>query len=283
MIFMCALASATIIAVGFVAYAYLVEPYMIRLTKIEIDYPDLPASLDGLTICHLSDMHAYRIGKLEAMLGKLLAGLDVDLCAITGDTVSTGAGLAGLHMIFYGIKPRLGIFAVPGNGDYKLGIPIEQIADEFKKVGIRLLFNESVAIPVDGEALHIIGVDDPHSGRDDLELAESGVTGDGFRLLLAHSPDILVSVREDSADLILSGHTHGGQVRLPFIGAVWLHCKHHLGIDMGHFGPQRLSGILKRELPHTHLYVSRGLGGSGIRARFMCPPEVAVITLRKNA
>lgn len=280
MAFMDALITAVLIGVGFTLYIYLVEPYMIRVTRIEIPFPDLPPSLDGLTICHLSDIHATRITKLEALIGRALADIDADLCVVTGDIISGRDGLTALPLIFSEFKPRLGTYAVTGNGEYKTGIPIQDIADALGRVGVRLLRNESTSV-CDG-TLQIIGVEDPHRRRDDLAKAEEGATRDGFRLLLAHSPDILVKVHQDSADLILAGHTHGGQVRLPFVGALWLHTHERLGIAMGYFDPKALSTILKRDLPRTHLYVSRGLGGSGIRARFMCPPEIAILTLRRR-
>lgn len=276
--FVSALATATVLVVTWCVYAYFIEPALISTTHTDLSFPDLPESLDGLTICHISDIHSVKSGYFEASVGKALSRLDVDIIAITGDTISLRRGFDAIPVLFGGLKPRLGAFAVLGNGEHKAGIPASEFGDELRRVGIRLLVNESVDM-LDG-ALHVIGVDDPHRQCDDLDQAESRVAGDGFRLLLAHSPDILVKVREDTAHLILAGHTHGGQIRFPFLGALWLHCHHKLGLAMGHFDPDRLSEILRRKMPSTHLYVSRGLGGSSIRARFMCRPEIAIITLR---
>ena len=280
--FLGAIITATFIVLGWCIYAYFIEPFLIRTTRMELSFPNLPQPLDGFTICQLSDIHSVKAGQFESILGKALSGLEVDLCVVTGDIVSSRRGLESLPVMFGGLNPRLGTFAVPGNGDYKSGVPITEIADELREVGVRLLRNESVTLTQDGAALHVIGADDPHRRLDDLEQAESLIAGDGFRLLLAHSPDILVRVREETAHLILAGHTHGGQIRIPFLGALWLHCHEPLGIAMGYFGPERLSAILKRTMPDTRLYVTRGLGGSSVRARFMCRPEIVIITLRRG-
>jgi uncharacterized protein len=277
-----AIITATCIVLGWCVYAYFIEPFLLRTTRMELSFPNLPESLDGFTICQLSDIHSVKAGQFEAVLGKALSRIEADLCVVTGDIVSSRRGLEALPVVFRGLKPRLGTLAVPGNGDYRFGVPITEIADGLREVGVRLLRNESVTLAQDGGALHIMGVDDPHRRLDDLDQAESLVAVGGFRLLLAHSPDILVRVREDTAHLILAGHTHGGQIRVPFLGALWLHCHEPLGIAMGYFGPERLSAILRRPMPDTRLYVSRGLGGSSVRARFMCRPEIVLITLRRG-
>lgn len=273
-----ALIAAAVLAVGFTLYAYFIEPYSIRITRLDIPFPDLPDALDGLTICHLTDIHAVNTGRLERKLGRMLSQVQADICAITGDTISARRGLNALPVVFGTLHPRLGMFAVTGNGEYRTDVPITKFAEALERNGVRLLLNESVSV---SEDFHIIGVDDPHRKRDDVAKASEGA-GSGFRLMLAHSPDILMSVGEETADLILAGHTHGGQIRVPFLGALYLHCHHPLGIAMGYFDPDQLTEITKRPLPRTHLYVSRGLGGGRIRIRFMCRPEIALITLRKH-
>lgn len=264
---------------GLLVYATFIEPLMLRLRRMEICIPNLPPSLDGFTICHLSDLHAVRFGRLETKLERILAKMDADLCVITGDIGYVPVAIEVLRRLFASFHPKLGTFAVAGNGDYKVGVPSE-IARECAEFGIRFLFNESELPSQGGRSLYVMGVDDPHRGLHDLASAQSGVTGDGFKLLLAHSPDVLVDVANDSADLILVGHTHGGQVRLPFLGAFWLHCRHNLGISRGYYPPDVLSTKLGRDLSRVHLYVTTGIGGSWIKTRFLCPPEVALITLR---
>ncbi len=272
------LIAAAVLALGFALYAFFVEPFSIEFTRLDIPFPDLPDALDGMTICHITDIHAVHTGRLERKIGCMLSQVQADICAITGDTISYRSGLSALPMLFGNLHPRLGSFAVTGNGEYKSDVPITEFSEAMRQNGVRLLLNESVSL---GENLHIIGVDDPHRKLDDVVKA-SEAAGDGFRLMLAHSPDILMRVSEGTADLILAGHTHGGQIRVPFLGALYLHTHHPLGIAMGYFSPDQLTEITKRPLPRTHLYVSRGLGGGRIRIRFMCRPEIALITLHKR-
>ena len=273
------LSVAALIVVGLAVYAWCIEPYRIRLNKIEIAIPDLPERHDGLTICHLSDTHTAKYGRLEKRIGEILAGIDADLCVITGDLLGRRAGIEALRRVLGSFKPRLGVFAVLGNGDYKLKIPVHELASDLERSGIGLLMNSHVTLSSNGEELHVIGVDDPFRALDELDGAMSGLRKDGLKLLLAHSPDILMKVADEPVDLVLAGHTHGGQVRLPFMRALWLHSRYHLDICNGYFSPQALSRILERDMAGVHLYVSRGLGSSGISARFMCAPEMVLITL----
>jgi len=276
-----AIGAAGAIGVGLAVYAFFVEPLMLRLNRIELRFPDLPQGLDGLTICHLSDIHSVWFGGIEEKLVRMLSEIDADVCAITGDIGYVPIGIEVLRRAHEALRPRLGAFFVPGNGDYKVVADIEEITRGLAGIGIRPLMNDSALVSDGDQRLCVIGVDDPYRGYDDLARALSNATGDGFKLLLAHSPDIIVDLSDDSADLVLAGHTHGGQVRIPFVGAIWLNLRHRLGISRGHYGPEALSRMLGRNLPHTHLYVSGGIGGSWFRARFMCPPEIALITLRR--
>jgi hypothetical protein len=125
-------------------------------------------------------------------------------------------------------------------------------------------------------------VDDAFSGCDDLESAMSGIPEGLPTILLTHSPDILMRLAGRAPDLILAGHTHGGQIRFPFIGALWLHSRYRLRISQGYFGADMLSRLSGGNVGAVQMYVSRGLGGSGIRSRLLCPPEIALITLHRK-
>ena len=273
---------AALAVLGAIFYAFFLEPYRVRVSGISIHIQDLPEQLDGFTICHLSDTHTGTYGRLERTLEAILAGIDADLCVITGDLIRSHEGIETLKRILGAFKPAFGLFAVPGNGDYRSGVPISQLAEELEQVGIHLLVNNCENLLINQSKWYIIGTDDPFLGLDDLELAVGGMAQGGFRLLLAHSPDILFKVGNREADLILAGHTHGGQIRLPLIGPLWLHCRYCLGVSGGYFGPEELSKLSGQDMRGVHMYVSRGLGGSGVRARFMCPPEVALVTLRRR-
>jgi len=273
---------AALLVVGLAVYAFWIEPCRIRLSRVELAIPNLPDSLDGLTICHLSDTHTSRYGRLEKITREILAGIDADLCVITGDLLRRRDGMHTLRRALSALKPRLGVFAVPGNGDYKLRVRMSELAAELTGHGINVLLNSRVTLSSNGSNLHIIGVDDPFLRLDDLTSAMSGIAEEGFRLLLAHSPDVLMSIGDRRVDLILAGHTHGGQVRLPFVGALWLHSRYRLPISDGYYDPETLSRVSSRDVSGACMYVSRGLSWSAIPIRFMCPPEIVLITLRRK-
>ena len=278
---MWALAGAGVIVLSLAVYAVLVEPFRIGLTKVEIPIPGLPKELDGLTICHLSDTHTSRYGRLEDKIYDMLLQLRADICVITGDLFDSMAGVQALDQVLEGIDPPLGVYAVLGNGDHGKNLMTpDEIVKRLSETRINLLVNSHQTVNVRNHNLRIIGVDDPFKGMDHFGRATAGLSKNGFRLLLAHSPDILSEVDGGHVDLVLAGHTHGGQVKLPILGAIWLHSNRRIPVCDGYFDSKRLSKLLKRDMAGVRMYVSRGLGSSGITARFACPPEIALITLR---
>jgi hypothetical protein len=270
-----------IVAAILIAYAFLIEPYRIRVTRLQIEIPNLPGALNGFTICHLSDLHTIKYGYIERRLNALLRGLKVDLGVITGDLADGYGKPECVADALRGFTPKLGIYAVSGNGEWGLRIPFAKLRKDLSDSGIVFLCNEHVSPFGEDGILHIIGVDDPFSQRDDPKCALQGVGDQGIRIMLAHSPDIFQHL-DDVVDLVLVGHTHGGQIRMPLIGPLWLHCRYHLGIANGYQTPEELSRRTGRSISRMRGYVSRGLGNSGIHARFLCPPEVAILTLHEK-
>lgn len=268
------------LAVALVIYVFLVEPYAVRLKKIELAIPDLPDHLRGFIICHLSDTHSAGYGRLERRIHRLLTGLEADLCVMTGDLISSPEGLDTIQRVLSGFEPKHGVYAVVGNGDYKTGLAVEEIERGLRQSKVGLLLNEHLTLRLNGGLIHVIGVDDPFRGRDKVAEAMSGMSEEGFRLMLAHAPDVLVKTKDKRIDLILAGHTHGGQVRLPFIGPIWLHSRCGLPISDGYYDGAALIREIGEIAGDTRIFVSRGLGWSGISARFLCRPEVVLITLR---
>lgn len=261
------------------AYAFWLEPYRLGVTHTEIKHPRLPNALDGFTLCHLSDTHLSRFGRLERKLARVLSSTEMDICAITGDIVNRPSGVIALRRILEAAKPKLGFYAVLGNNDYKAEMEIETLIGELENSGVRVLRNSHVSLSIGRSNIAVIGVDDPFTGLDNLELAMAGIPNDTFRILLAHSPDVALSIENKQIDLVLAGHTHGGQVRV-FGMPLWLHCRHRLGISDGWFGPEELSRRTTREMDGVHMYVSRGIASTLIRVRLGCPPEVGVIKLQ---
>lgn len=260
-------------------YMFFIEPYRLRVEQVEIYLSTLPSTLDGLSICHLSDTHFTHFGILEQKLLDSLSKTRPDICVITGDIADKPEGFDVLRRVLAAINPPLGVYAVLGNGELRLNMPSSELSRELSSLGVILLDNRHVDLSISGVNLSIIGVSDPFEGIDDLNAAMIDVPNESFKVLLAHSPDILMQMGNHQVDLILAGHTHGGQVRLPIVGALWLHCRHNLGLSCGHFKPEKLSGALGFDLADCHLYISRGIGSGALRPRLLCPPELAVLRL----
>lgn len=261
-------------------YAFFIEPFWIQVKKIDIRIPGLPPQMDGFTICHLSDIHSLSYGILEKQICHMLSEINVDMCVITGDLVQRLDATDCFKSIFESLTTKYGIYAILGNGEHKWKVDTVLLAKKLLDAKIRLMVNTSMPLDVNGCRICIVGVDDPYLGYADVSFAYKDCSSSDFELLLAHSPDVLADIGDHRPKLILSGHTHGGQVRLPFIGALWLHCRYHFGLSDGFYDPGTLSARTGKRLDGIRMYVSRGLGASIIHARFLCRPEIALLTLR---
>lgn len=261
-----ALAGAGAVSAG---YALTIEPRRIRLTVKDLSFEHLPSGLDGLTIGQLSDLHLghrYSFTNAHQAIDQLLA-TQPEIIVLTGDLVQTCAAIRRLPEVLRRLHAPLGVYAVPGNHDYWEGMT--HIATMLREHGIQLLINRHRLIERQGARLLLAGVDDHWDGRPDLELAMGGAPAHDFRILLAHCPDIADEAATAGFHLQLSGHTHGGHVRLPGLGPLCLP-RHGWRYDMGHF-----------QVGSMHLFVSRGI--SGLPLRLGCPPEVNLFQLRRIA
>lgn len=273
---------------SFLVYAFALEPYRLRLTHKVLIYPDLPPGVDGFTILHLSDLHFRRRNSHhQAQFLASLGDLDCDLVAITGDILDTSSGRSKALEVLAGLRGRLGVYAVLGNHDYAdfslkdillfrdIGSRRHQVDDLVKGLEerkIRVLDNENVSLSQGTTTLCLIGVGDTFTGHGDLAKALRGVPRDGFKLLLSHNPDLVKEV-EGKVDLVLAGHTHGGQVRFPLLGAPHRHSRL--------LGRHRPWGT--RKLGRTYLHTSPGLGTTVLPARFRAPPEATILELRTKS
>lgn len=299
------------------AYACWVERLWIDVRRlwVTVDSPGVPPA--GLRILHLSDMHLTGHGAVERLkverTVELLAAEAVDLLLVTGDFIHDDGGMdAALALIRRLPRPRLGAFACLGNHDYacyswlgpartawrtaepgdKLRAAAKRTAEMVRRIvvndrlylgehandmaifrgllaaeGIHLLDNSSHRIETDGFHLWLAGIDDLMEGRPDVPAAMAGRPAQGaLRILLAHNPDLMLDPALQQVDLALCGHVHGGQIRLPLLGS-----PHTQGT---HLSRRRASGWFQYGRAAT--YISRGLG-EGIRLRFNCRPEVALI------
>ena len=257
-------------ALAQVARVALAEPFMLSIERQEIFLPRLPKKLDGLRIVHLSDFHYGPLVNPKHLERAVRAANDLhpDLIALTGDYISQDRAYAAPCAEVVGkLRARHGVYAVLGNHDHWTDAAL--IADLFRLEGIRLLINEGSRMDVEGETFWLGGVDDTMVGLEDLSLAMAGSRAGEFKLLLAHNPTILRRAARTDIDLVLSGHTHGGQV-------TWRSEKSRSG------RPRRrmLRGLGRRG--NTQIYVTRGLGTVVLPIRYGCPPEVSVLELRST-
>lgn len=264
----------------------LVEPFSPALRTRIIRLPDLPQDLNDFRILHLSDLHTRRMGLLERRIRRLLAQTTADIAVVTGDLVDAQRGIEPLRTLLSAIQTTHGIYAVWGNSEHKpKRLPDPRLlADALRSSGVYLLNNESRLVHCRNSTIYLAGVDDPHSGHADVKKVAPTSQQADFHLLLAHSPDVLIDPLTSGFQLILCGHTHCGQIRLPLWGAIWSHTR--LGRWAGDplLTPERIAHRLRRALPQPYVVVSPGLATVGMplfTARLLCRPEVTLLRLRR--
>lgn len=242
----------------------------VEVTEIEVPIPDLPPAFDGYRILHLTDLHAGS-SLAAADPKKRLAAVEAvsrDLVAFTGDLAASRDEMDRAAEALGRLPACDGAVAVLGNHDSWHGEP--RVAAVLENHGLRVLSNSHCTVRRGGAALHIAGVGDAsYSALDDVDAAFAGIPDEAIVILLSHAPDILLKSRARRASLVLAGHTHGGQVVLPRLGALYVATR---------LGREYVSGL--HRVDGTWLYVNRGLGEIFPPMRLNCPPEAAVIVLR---
>jgi hypothetical protein len=263
-------------------YARRIEPRRVEITRYDVACPNLPPELDGLTICQLSDIHVAREERHEGCVADALRSVSADLYVLTGDLIHGERGIprlvAWLAKLSDAVRPAV---AVPGNAEHKIGVDPADVRSGLESVGVPLLVNASMRLPVRGGEVQIVGVDDPHTGFSDFEEAYRDADPALWTLLLCHSPDGVADIGDRRADLVLCGHTHGGQIRLPIVGALHAHTLRVRGLVAGWYRGEALSRAIGRDAGSMQVYISRGLGRSGVPYRLLCRPELPVFTLRR--
>jgi len=241
----------------------------IRVVHNPVTVKNLPPRFDGFTILHLSDLHVDMNAGAMARLIELVGGLRYDLCALTGDYrgktfgpfEATLQGLARVRAHLVGP-----VYGVLGNHDSIQMIP------GLEAMGIRMLLNECEAIARDDERIYLAGIDDAHYFRvDNIEKAGAEIPDGGFSILLSHTPEIFRQAAHADFDLLLSGHTHGGQICLP--GSIPITLDSRLPRRMG-AGAWRFHNMIG--------YTSVGVGSCIVAVRLNCPPEITLHQLRRG-
>jgi len=256
-------------------YSLIFEPNNIQVEKINIAIENLPESFDGAKIVHLTDFHSKNFGEREKKVLEILEDINPDFIFITGDFIDYRTKDINSCQEFWrklSNQHQGKTFGVLGNHEHWIKSPdISAIKKLLEEGGISILNNENRKIFQGNKYIYLLGVDDPDSKKDDLPKAMIGAEENIPKILLAHSPDIVDNLRGEKVDLILVGHTHGGQIRIPFVKPFWVPTK-----NRGKYA----SGLF--EIGKTILYVNCGIGMAALPVRFNCPPEIAVIELKKK-
>ena len=245
-------------------YGAVFEPQDIELVKRSIFLRGLSSKLDGSTLVHVSDFHIVRTEQVHTKMIQLIQGLHPGALIVTGDFVDEQSAVGEAVDLISNVRAPNGMWAVPGNWDHTADA-VSDLQTQLEAAGGRLLVNESAALD---KSLWLVGVDDPASDHDDLDGAVKDVPAGVSRILLAHSPDIVRSLDQHQFDLVMCGHTHGGQVNLPVLNGAWLKD-----------GPTRVYVQGMYSVHGSPLYVNRGIGTTTVPVRIACRPEITQWTL----
>lgn len=253
-----------------IVYFY-VQVNFIKMNEILIATSKLPKG-SVLRILQISDVHGRRSSNSYKRMIRLADGGAPDLIVLTGDIIDVNTrNFEPIYGFLDKLVKRHGsVYFVCGNHDRK-NVKGYAFIQEIRKRGVQVLNNRNKVIKKEGVEVNLCGVDDPHTRRERLDKALSGTDMNKFTILLAHSPKIIKRYAKIQADLILSGHTHGGQIRLPFIGAL---------VSSGDgFFPKYNKGLYLLEEKQL-LYIDSGVGTRRIPIRTFNRSQVSLLTIK---
>ena len=252
----------------------------LTVSEYEFSFSDLPESFDGFRIVQISDLHNKRFGKKQARLLERVAALAPDMIAITGDLIDrrrtrlqTAVPAQELCLGAVRLAP---VFYVPGNHEAKFP-EYPAFREELVQLGAQVLENRTMHLSKSGDSITIAGIADPNFFLTQkihfrTQLFRMIPANAGFTMLLSHRPEKLNDYGAAGADLVLAGHAHGGQIRLPAAGPVW--------VPSQGFFPSLAQGV--HCFGKTTMVISRGLGNSLFPQRVFNCPEIVCVTLRRN-
>lgn len=261
-------------AMGVIGDGVFFEPRRIVVAKKTVSINSLPDIFDGFKICQITDVHHGPFVGLKFIerVVETANSLRPDLIVLTGDYIdrSNKYAVPAVNCLIK-LKSPHGVLAVLGNHDHWESA--ELIRDVFSKYNIPVITNSHRFIEIKNKAICVAGVGDLLEDKPDLKSAINGVPPDIARILLSHNPDYAeVMPKDERVDLVLAGHTHGGQIRMPLLSIA--------PVTMSNYGQKYAGGLVK--LANTQVYVSRGIGVVGFPVRFNCPPEITLISLTKT-
>jgi len=248
--------------------------YNIDVTEYSLEFASLPQEFDGFKIALVSDLHGWSFGKNNTRLARLIRDSSPDLIAVTGDMVSHSDDLQAVEDLLRGIEGTAPIYYINGNHEWGAKLT-KQTEALMEKYGARCLSNEFESFEKDGASIVICGAEDKNGPADMIKpyaLAEKlrNEYPEEFVLWLYHRNDTILDCPRLPVELVLSGHAHGGIIRLPGLGGL---------LDVrASFGAEYENGVYTRG--DLTLLVSRGLGNSVMIPRFLNRPELPIITLK---
>jgi uncharacterized protein len=256
-------------AIGADAFGF--EAHRVLLSRHDVLIPGLPGALDGLRIAQVSDVHLPGNQLAARAVLDHLQREQPDIVILNGDMTESAQALTQVQEFALAARGTLATVAVLGNWEYRAGVEGSRARDVYGEAGVDLLINQSRSLKVGGASLALVGLDDMLAGAPDVIGARRGLPPVGAEIWVIHEPNFADQVPEGAPPpaLLLAGHTHGGQIRIPLLPPV-------KPAGAGRF----LEGWY-RDTP-APMYVSRGVGTTGIPARFRCPAELPIFTLRNQ-
>ncbi|EPF11662.1 phosphoesterase [Bacillus cereus BAG1O-3] len=264
--------------VGCSIFLYL-QNNLISITEVKITSSKIPSSFKGYKILQISDLHNKKFGDNQDVLIQKIKSIDPDIIAITGDLIDSKSYDAEVSMqLIREIVKKYPVYFVTGNHEQWSG-KYNNLEKELKKYDVNVLRNEHVGIRKGEQEINLLGIDDPEfvTGNrdegniiiDEIKKAKIEMQPDKYNVLLSHRSEFIKEYTNERLDLVLSGHAHGGQVRLPFIGGL-------VAPNQGVL-PKYTAGLYVEQ--NTSMVVSRGLGNSIIPQRILNRPEIVVVQL----
>ncbi len=268
------LGSIVILLLGFIIYCHF-ENTTIETTELCITSNKIPDEFDGYTIAHISDLHNTEFGENNSVLLNKIELSKPDVIFITGDIIDAGKTDIAIAIDFLEKAIQIApIYYVTGNHEASAN-EYADLAAEMKRLGVTTLDNQCIELEIKGAAINLMGLADPAFANDpeicDQHLEKMSINKSNYTILLSHRPELFDLYVHNKIDLVFSGHAHGGQFRLPFIGGF-------IAPGQGIF-PDYTSGIYEKD--DTKMVVSRGLGNSIIPIRIGNNPEFVIVTLKK--
>lgn len=254
----------------------------LELNRYTVSSDRVPDAFDGYRIAHVSDLHNAEMGKDNEKLLKMLREAEPDIIAITGDLVDCRRTDMEVALQFTGAAMEIApCYYVTGNHEARIA-EYDELKERLTEQGVIVLEDARINLEQSGETIVLLGVNDPGFPTDSFgddsgtvmtrKLQALSQDEDGFTILLSHRPELFESYVDGNIDLVLSGHAHGGQFRIPFVGGV-------LVPNQGWF-PEYDAGLFTEET--TTMLVSRGIGNSVFPFRFNNRPEVILVELESE-